>query len=216
MKKVLSVILVCAVLCGLFALTAHAEADTIAEPPESIIEKIDPALLELDGDEVISVAVDRKTMHPLTVEDMPSYVSGDRDARNKARLELAAINRGLNEDFFKELSEYADVAMRLNTITTYVVLDVKAKDVYALAACPDLIEISYMSDMKRSGFAGMTIGDADSDSEVTILDSTRIQRYKAELVDVGSISLEAADYDGDGDVTILDATGIQRTLADIV
>ena len=56
-------------------------------------------------------------------------------------------------------------------------------------------------------------GDADGDSEVTILDATRIQRYLAGLITSEELSMDAADADGDGNVTILDATRIQRVLA---
>ena len=55
-------------------------------------------------------------------------------------------------------------------------------------------------------------GDADSDGNVTILDSTAIQRKLADL-SVASFDEKAADVDGDG-LNILDATKIQRFLAD--
>ena len=56
------------------------------------------------------------------------------------------------------------------------------------------------------------IGDADGDSEVSILDATRIQRYLADLCKRTDIALKNSDADGDGEVTILDATRIQRDL----
>ncbi len=58
-------------------------------------------------------------------------------------------------------------------------------------------------------------GDADKDGDLTILDATHIQLYKAELIEESEIDLIAADYDADGDVTVLDATRIQRYKADI-
>lgn len=57
------------------------------------------------------------------------------------------------------------------------------------------------------------IGDADKDGDLTILDATHIQLYKAELIGENEIDLTASDYDGDSDVTIMDATAIQRKLA---
>lgn len=57
------------------------------------------------------------------------------------------------------------------------------------------------------------MGDADKDGDLTILDATHIQLFKAELIDESGIDLEVSDYDQDGDVTILDATAIQHTLA---
>ena len=56
-------------------------------------------------------------------------------------------------------------------------------------------------------------GDANRDGVLTVLDATRIQRYKAKLVTEKEINLKAADVTGDGEVTVLDATRIQRTLA---
>lgn len=184
------------------------------------LEKIDSELaliMDAEPERVVSAAVERKAIVPLTVEDMPSYRVGDQEARNKARRELADINKSLNDEFIKELADYADFEVKLNTITTYVVIDIKAQDAYSLAKCSSVFEISFMSDLKWYCTAGTEklLGDADSDSLVTVLDATRIQRYKAELVDVGSIDLTAADYDEDGDVTILDATRIQRSLADL-
>ena len=72
---------------------------------------------------------------------------------------------------------------------------------------------------------GKPVGDADNDGELTILDATLIQRYKAELIsdeeirevywlcDENDREMKYADADQDGEVTILDATRIQRTLA---
>ena len=57
------------------------------------------------------------------------------------------------------------------------------------------------------------IGDADRDSEVSILDATAVQRRLAELDEFDALRSFLADVDGSGDVTILDATAIQRELA---
>ena len=56
-------------------------------------------------------------------------------------------------------------------------------------------------------------GDADSDGRVTVIDATRIQRYKAGIVPESMVNLKNADVDGDNKVTVLDATRIQRWLA---
>ena len=58
------------------------------------------------------------------------------------------------------------------------------------------------------------LGDADGDSEITILDATAIQRYLAGIVDEEYIDLDAAAVTGEA-LTILDATYIQRYLAGI-
>ena len=56
-------------------------------------------------------------------------------------------------------------------------------------------------------------GDADGDSEVTILDATHIQRFLAGIIEDpdGMIALRG-DSDGDDELTIIDATMIQRYL----
>ena len=72
---------------------------------------------------------------------------------------------------------------------------------------------------------GKPIGDADNDGELTIVDATLIQRYRAKLIsdeEIGEVywlcdendrEMKYADADQDGEVTILDATRIQRNLA---
>ena len=71
-----------------------------------------------------------------------------------------------------------------------------------------------------------TLGDADFDGELTIIDVTYIQRCLAGMIDLdksswwfkhyrcdfGTPLRSLADYDDDGDVSILDATLIQRAL----
>ena len=70
-------------------------------------------------------------------------------------------------------------------------------------------------------YAGLTstedsiiYGDADSDGEVTILDTTVIQRVLAEMV-YENFNEKAADVDGGG-LDITDATMIQRFLAEMI
>ena len=58
-------------------------------------------------------------------------------------------------------------------------------------------------------------GDADSDTNVTLLDATCIQRKLAGFSVSNSFSESAADINGDGEVDITDATFIQRWLADM-
>ena len=54
------------------------------------------------------------------------------------------------------------------------------------------------------------LGDADQDGEVSVMDATTIQRYKAEKIVLEAIALLAADTDKDGEVSVMDATRIQR------
>ena len=56
------------------------------------------------------------------------------------------------------------------------------------------------------------LGDADTDTQITILDATAIQRRLASI-NVPVFDETAADADEDGEVTIIDATAIQRHLA---
>lgn len=59
------------------------------------------------------------------------------------------------------------------------------------------------------------LGDADDDGEVTIIDATCVQKFKAELIKEDEISMTKADIDKDGAVTVIDATCIQKTLASV-
>lgn len=60
-----------------------------------------------------------------------------------------------------------------------------------------------------------TVGDADGDTKVTILDATYIQKKLAQLPVPDSFNEKAADADRDKKVTVLDATHIQRYLATV-
>lgn len=58
-------------------------------------------------------------------------------------------------------------------------------------------------------------GDADGDSEITIIDATKVQRRLANLESKNRIVTTGADADCDGEVTIMDATRIQRYKAEL-
>ena len=87
----------------------------------------------------------------------------------------------------------------------------------------------YSEKDKSAENAMYTIGDADADGKVTILDATRIQRIIAELdenpwekfAETGSEFIRgvdiagATDYDRDGKTTVMDATRIQRGIAEL-
>ena len=81
-----------------------------------------------------------------------------------------------------------------------------------------------LSDSISELMLGRPLGDADNDSDLTIMDATCIQRDLAELAfideetDIYRFTAESAvkrfsDFDCDNDITILDATAIQRRLA---
>ena len=63
--------------------------------------------------------------------------------------------------------------------------------------------------------SGYLLGDADGDGDVTIFDTTYIQRALVGVSVPSGFDEVAADVDGDGDMTILDATYIQRYLAGV-
>ena len=64
-----------------------------------------------------------------------------------------------------------------------------------------------------SALAVNPVGDADSDTEVTLVDASCIQRKLAGLRVCDGFNETAADFDGNGVVEITDATYIQRWLA---
>ena len=61
----------------------------------------------------------------------------------------------------------------------------------------------------------LVLGDADADSEVTILDASRIQRNLVDLATIDKDHEICADVDKDTFITIVDATAIQRAIAGI-
>ena len=58
-------------------------------------------------------------------------------------------------------------------------------------------------------------GDADGDGRVSVLDATRIQKCKADLISRYELMTQNADADSDGIVTVLDATRIQKYKAHV-
>lgn len=54
-------------------------------------------------------------------------------------------------------------------------------------------------------------GDASEDGELTVLDSTVIQKYIAGFENI-KINSEDSDFNGDGKITVVDATQIQKKL----
>ncbi len=60
------------------------------------------------------------------------------------------------------------------------------------------------------------LGDVDGDGEVSVLDATAIQLYKAQLISLDEKSISLADTDKDGEVSILDATQIQLFKAELI
>ena len=62
------------------------------------------------------------------------------------------------------------------------------------------------------------LGDVDGDGFVTVMDATKIQKFKAAILTEEDIdaSPEAADVDGDTFVTVMDATRIQKFKAKIM
>lgn len=57
--------------------------------------------------------------------------------------------------------------------------------------------------------SGQILGDADGDTEITVSDAVRIQRYIAYIAG-GDFIPAAADADGDSEITVKDASCIQR------
>lgn len=60
------------------------------------------------------------------------------------------------------------------------------------------------------------LGDVDGDGFITVLDATKIQKFKASIIREDAINLAAADVDGDGYVTVMDATRIQKYKAKLM
>ena len=72
--------------------------------------------------------------------------------------------------------------------------------------------------------AGMLLGDANKDNQLTIGDATKIQRYLARVIDDNAVGTQSAengkteteyicDFNKDGTVNISDVTAIQKKLA---
>lgn len=172
-----------------------------------------------------------------TVDDFPEL---DLESVCDALPTHTEYNRKLFEDTVEEIDAYYEMhgvytdaterrAQAVKTATgimknrhfhTSLVLTLKKSDKAAVLAAVRILEKrddvyaaepNYIVHVNLDGING----DADKDGDLTILDATHIQLYKAELIDESEIDLTVADYDEDGDVTILDATAIQRTLVDL-
>ncbi len=71
----------------------------------------------------------------------------------------------------------------------------------------------YTDPSKINGQVHGTMGDADGDNEISIMDATEIQLEISRLISMNEICLLLADADGDQEVSILDATEIQLYVA---
>lgn len=58
-------------------------------------------------------------------------------------------------------------------------------------------------------------GDVDGDGQVTIMDTTMIQKHYVGLDTIPSSKISIADVDSNGEITVVDATEIQKYLAGI-
>ena len=59
------------------------------------------------------------------------------------------------------------------------------------------------------------IGDADGDANITIMDTTTVQKYLAKIITEIDFEYKLCDCDNEGSVNITDATYIQFYLAHI-
>ncbi len=60
------------------------------------------------------------------------------------------------------------------------------------------------------------LGDVNGDGIVSIIDSTEIQKYLAEITTLTDTQLKAGDVNGDGIVSVMDATDIQKYLSELI
>ena len=60
------------------------------------------------------------------------------------------------------------------------------------------------------------VGDVNGDGVISIMDSTEIQKYLADLTTLTDTQLKAGDVNGDGMVSVIDATDIQKYLSDLI
>lgn len=145
--------LILCVSCGVTAVNA-IEASDVIEP--ELLDKI-----AADPNASIQIFVERKA-NPLTVEDMPSYDSADRESLYTARKELAAVNREKNQEFIKELGKYASFTVDGITNSTIVVLTIKARDIYRLAESESVFTIESMPE-------GKWINESEDTAEICIV-----------------------------------------------
>lgn len=60
------------------------------------------------------------------------------------------------------------------------------------------------------------LGDVNGDGVISIMDSTEIQKYLADLTTLTDAQLKAGDVNGDGIVSVIDATDIQKYLSELI
>ena len=91
----------------------------------------------------------------------------------------------------------------------------------------DTVRIRLISDSSNScyGFSidsivaepnALSLGDVNGDGEITILDSTCIQKYIVQLEDFTDKQKEVADVNGDGTIDIMDSTQIQKYIVQLI
>ena len=164
--------------------------------------------------------------HIKTLGEMPSYPSErmDRDEFNRRRAqaieEYKAYIAEVEETFFTAF-DGIDAVFRLTGFGFMTGVCVKAADVEKIAESELVRYVEYFENAWEEIVLEDTpddpplLGDADMDGEVTVIDSTWIQRFKAGFISEDKIDLACADVDGDEQVTVMDATLIQKALASL-
>lgn len=238
MKRIVAVLLTAILLISCLPLTAMAAKPDTAQTSAASVEQKFRLLLE--DLELVAENPDYEYFY----EELGQY-----PAKNP---EWILISGGLLRDvpqggWSYHYAVFGNKLIRGNTESLpfklgYGVYDVKSGAFYDLIDAwdmnlnrlrdvwDDIVPCDYYDpDHNAAENAMYTIGDADVDGEVTILDATRIQRCIAELDEnpwkdfaaTGSEFIRgtdiagATDYDRDGDTTVMDATRIQRTIAEL-
>ena len=65
-------------------------------------------------------------------------------------------------------------------------------------------------------FDDIICGDADLDSEITIVDATLIQRYDVNMIALSDTQLSAADVDKDGTIDSTDSLTILKYVVELI
>lgn len=176
---------------------------------QTYVDKNNDVLSEVEYKEVYDHFADRSM--PLEVDWVLvyGYVSGPTPRQSYAVL-------GDRVSLSGECSPFA---------IKYAVYDMKTKVYTDICDIEDFSAYSGLQKQIDKLELGVPIGDADSDSVLTILDATYIQRVAADLCDYSveddlgerkSLRGELkyiSDYDRDGERTVMDATAIQMMLA---
>ncbi|MBQ3417656.1 MAG: dockerin type I repeat-containing protein [Ruminococcus sp.] len=125
--------------------------------------------------------------------------------------EAYAYNSGSSDSYYSSDVQFADIPAEEGQTYNYRVRCVSYDGYTEVGAyITDAVGTQYNPPKPQ-----YILGDVDGDKVISVIDATKIQKFRALILTENDIDMDAADVDGDGVVSVIDATRIQKFKAQI-